>query len=499
MSIFFKRPRYILLFFCCLVLLIILALALVAPVLIKAVKSDREIETKFNFPRQLSQTELTAPPKIQKPYRYTLIMTDQEKRGKDINWSLILEKGPYDVVIIGDSFLGSGAGIYLCRKISADNNVSVLQISTNYIDYAAEPFQMLVVLTNSGFLKKTGARVIILENAERTLPGWIIHTGDLTRSDPPPGLIPGGYNTSPLKNGNTPRLNGSVPNAAQSMNISVLTVMNESIETIDDFFRNESRDMITLKTWIKNDILSLIGSKSNDETLYFVRMNESRFTNPLYASQLIFYHDDIDFFHRPDSVYPDDYLRMNGNLNTMSEKLQNQNISLIFLPAVSAYNTYYPYIIDPPTVRNPLFEIMYELNRSYILVDTKKIADDLLQKGETDLSGVGDPAHWTWKMTDAVSDEINLSAQSITQPDIHNQNTQDEYNRAVQAFRTVIYERGPPDDPWAFKIDGAIYERSNDTPNATRCYLQSLQLDPRQPDLRIKLQKLMKNITITGN
>jgi tetratricopeptide (TPR) repeat protein len=481
------------------VLLIILVLALAAPVLIKAVKSDHEIETKFNFPRQLSETELTAPPKIQKPYRYTLIMTDQEKRGKDINWSFILEKGPYDVVIIGDSFLGSGAGIYLCRKISADNNVSVLHISTNYIDYAAEPFQMLVVLTNSGFLKKTRARVIILENAERTLPGWIIQVGNLTRSDPPPGLISGEYNTSPLKSGNAQLLNGSIPNAAQPMNSSVLTTINKSLETIDDFFGEESRDMITLKTWIKNDIFSLVGSKSNDETLYFVRMNESRFTNPLYASQLIFYHDDIDFFHRPDSVYPEDYLMMNDNLKTMSKKLQNQNISLIFLPAISAYNTYYPYIIDPPTVRNPLFEIMRELNRSYILVDTKTVADGLQQKGEKDLSGVGDPAHWTWRMTEAVSDEINLSAKSITLPDIPDRDRQEEYNQAVQAFRAVIYERGNSDDPWAFKIDGAIYERSNDTRNATRCYLRSLQLDPHQPDIIVKLQKLMKNITISEN
>lgn len=492
MSVFFRRPKYLLFFFCCVVLVIILVLALAAPVLITAVKSDHKIETKFNFPRQLSETELTPPPKIQKPYRYSLIMTDPEKRGKDINWSLILEKGPYDVVMIGDSFLGSGAGIYLCRKISADNNVSVLQISTNYIDYAEEPFQMLVVLTNSGFLKKTNAHVIILENAERTLPGWINMAGNLSRSDPPPELLSREKETSPLKSGNIPPFNSSVLNAAQPLNGSVLTTINVSVESIDEYFRNESRDLITVKTWIKNDILSLVGSKSNDETLYFVQMNESRFTNTLYASQLIFYHDDIDYFHRPDAVYPEDYIQMNDNLNTMSRKLQAQDMNLIFLPAISAYNTYYPYIIDPPTVRNPLFEIMRELNRSYILIDTKTIADNLQQKGEKDLSGIGDPAHWTWRMTDAISEEINTSSGTKTLPDT-DQNRKMEYNRAVQAFRSVIYERGAPDDPWAYKIDGGIYERLNDPRNATRCYLQSLNLDPRQPDLRSRLQNLSRN------
>ena len=158
----FKQPRYVLLFLCSLILLFIFVLAFTAPLLITAVKSDPDITTQFNFPRYLSATEIAGPPKIQGTVRYSFYSSDPEKRGAEINWSHILDDGPYDVVIIGDSFLGgTQAGSNMCRKISADDHVSVLHFYTNDIEYGGKnPFQLLTILTNNEFLKKTGAKVI---------------------------------------------------------------------------------------------------------------------------------------------------------------------------------------------------------------------------------------------------------------------------------------------------------------------------------------------------
>lgn len=479
MSIFNTRPRYVLLFSSCVILVIILLSSFAAPILINKVKLIPEITTQFNFPRYLSDTEIAGPPQIQKKPRYSFIWTVPEKLGRDTNWAQLLDNGPYDVIIISDSFLGATpAGKYLCQKISADNHVSILHIYTNYFEYSGgNTFQMLILLTNNGFLKKTGARVVILEDAERGLPDTILKS-NLNSSAPVPSLPAGGNRISTQRTREDKPLTGSV-----------LTAINESIGSIDNHFADNSRDLTTLKTWIKNDILSEIGSQSDDGTLYFVTINESRFTSPFYSSRLIFHRDDLAVFRNSNATCPDDYIRLNNNLNTVAKKLDDQNITLIFIPAVSAYNTYYPYIIDPPTVRSPLFDILRVLNRSYILVDTKTIADKLQQKGEKDLSGVGDPAHWTWRLTDAVAQAIDLSAKPPS-PLRTAPIDRDEYNRAVQAFRAVIYERGEPDDPWAFKMDGLIYERANDSQNATRCYLRSLELDPQQRDLRVRLQNL---------
>jgi 3-hydroxymyristoyl/3-hydroxydecanoyl-(acyl carrier protein) dehydratase len=423
----------------------------------------------------MSATEISRPPLIQKAVRYTIISTDAEHRGREINWTAISEKGPFDVVIISDSFMGGGAGKDLSRKISADNNVSVLHIFTNNMEYGeANQTQVLVLLTNNGFLKNTGAGVVILEIAERALPSRVLLT-DPERSDPLP------------KHRQEYRADSRQDLRAPETDVNFLRNLNESITTLEVYFSNSSRDLITLKTWIKNDILSLTASETSDKTLFFYSINESRFTNPVYASRLIFLQSELSF-HRSDYVYPDEYITVNNKLNIIAGKLRDQNITLIFLPVASPYTIYYPYIIDPPTVRNPLFEILRTLDRSYVLVDTKEIADTLQKNGEKDLYGVGDPSHWTWRLTEAVRKEIDLSAK----PGLNRtpQDKAEEYDRAVRELRAVIYERGEPDDPWADAMDGRIYERAQDFPNATRCYLKSLDRDPRQPDIRARLRNI---------
>ncbi len=435
---------------------VILVSALAASAVVDMVKSTPDIATQFNFPRFFSSTEAAAPAMTSSNVRYTFVATDAVNRGREINWNRILTNGSYDVIIIGDSFLGGVTqGKDLCRKISAENNVSVLHIYTNNMAYAnGNPFRMLTFMTNNGFIKQSGARVVILEHAERTLPGRITESGLLTDSAPLPPVTKQKKTTQEKSGKDIGYIS------------SALNRLNKTSGIVESFVRTKGKDVLTLKTWIKNAILSITGLQSNDGSFWFVWMNESRFTSPVYHSRLIFYKGDIDAFHRPNATYPDDYIKMNTRLNSLARKLQKQNISLFFMPAVSAYNTYYPYTIDPPTVRNPIFEILRELNHEYVLVDTKAIVTKLQRDGEKDLSGIGDPAHWTWKVTEAIADELDLDAR----PDSRSGNVSDEYDRATRAFRSVLYERGDHEDAWAYSMDGRIYERYQDYRNATQRY-----------------------------
>lgn len=471
----FKQPTYVLLFTCCAILLGILISALAASAIVDTVKSRPEIQTYFNFPRYLSDTERAAPAINSSGARYTYVSTNAANRGREINWARILKNGSYDVVIIGDSFLGVPHGKDLCREISSVNNVSVLHIFTNHMAYAnGNPFRMATLLANNGFLKKSGARVVILETAERSLPERITASGPLADSIPLPRAIPQKKAVTKKSGGNKPLVT------------SALNTMNKSARIMGSFVSATGKDALMLKTWIKNDILSVTGSQTNDGSYHFLWLNESRFSSPVYHSRLIFYKNDIEAFHNPNVTYPEDYIRMNNNLNSVSRNLQRQNITLFFMPAVSAYNTYYPYTIDPPTVRNPLFEILRELNHEYVLVDTKAIVSRMQQEGEHDLSGIGDPEHWTWKVTEAIADELDLTAK----PENRAGDDSDEYGRAARAFRSVVYERGDHPDAWAYRMDGQIYERVGNYRNAARCYQRSLDLDPRQPGLRARLQAL---------
>jgi tetratricopeptide (TPR) repeat protein len=475
MNMFFKKPTYVLLFACCLMLVLLFFSALAASLIVDKVVSNKEIKTRFNFPRVISETEMVAPEEIQGAAGYTMIRTDAKKRGTEINWNAILKKGPYDVVVISDSFLATDHGKNLLKELSVRNNVTVLHIFTNNIVYSANnPFRMLVLLTNNGYIKKTGAKYVILETAERTLPDKIKNSGSLTDSKPLPQPAYARNSAS------------TQSNLSQSRN-TISGEIERSSKNIDNYLNQKVKDAVVLKTWLKNDILSILWKRSNDGSFYFEPINESRFTSTVYHSRLIFFEDDIGSFHNRNTTYPEDCIEMNNRLNTISRKLEDQNVSLLFMPAVSAYNTYYPYIIDPPTARNPLFEILRELNHTYVLVDTKAIVNRMQLGGEKDLSGIGDPAHWTWKVSEAIAQEIDLHAKpgsDLPAP------PQDEYDRAVRAFRSVIYERGESDDPWALGLDGRIYEKQSDYLNATRCYQRSLDLDPRQPDVRRRLGNL---------
>lgn len=475
MNMFFKKPTYVLLFACCFMLVLLFFSALAASLIVDTVVSNKEIKTRFNFPRFISETEMMAPEEIQGADGYTMIRTDAKKRGTEINWNAILKKGPYDVVVISDSFLATDHGKNLLKKLSIEKNVTVLHIFTNNIAYSANnPFRMLVLLTNNGYIKKTGAKYVILETAERTLPDTILKSGLLNDSKPLP---------QPASRINS---TGTQTNLSRSQN-TISDEIGKSSKNIDNFLIQKGNDIIVLKTWLKNDILSILWKRSNDGSFYFEPINESRFTSTVYHSRLIFFKDDIAAYHNRNVTYPDDCIEMNNRLNAISRKLKDQNVSLLFMPAVSAYNTYYPYIIDPPTARNPLFEILRELNRTYVLIDTKEIVNRMQLDGEKDLSGIGDPAHWTWKVSEATAREIDLHAEPGSDLPA---TPQDEYDRAVRAFRSVIYERGESDDPWALRLDGRIYEKQSDYLNATRCYQRSLDLDPGQPDVRRRLANL---------
>ena len=581
------RNRYVFFFVCCAIIVLFLGSILIGSIIVAGVLGNENIATKFNFPRYYSMTELSGPPVIPGNVSYALYQTDAIKKGANINWTDMRNQGPYDCVVISDSFLASAGGQYFLKKIAYHHNLRILHIFTNHIEYCqGSPPSMLVLLTNNGFLRDVGAKYVILGIAERSLSTRIPIRGGINVSEELPG-IPGStnMNISPASSHSPPVVTGCSPSrgaagsdvtitnlsgsgflpgatvilgpdrnrvvASDVMVVSpnritcrfsippetlpgryhiqvinpdqkagankafTVTAGNDSIEqtmrrkngipdtsivffknilgsasrfteSIDTFFSDASENLTLLKTWIKNIILSLTGDATNDGSLRFAGLNESRFTHPLYASRLIYFKDDTSF---QKMVFPEAVIVFDDQMDEIAYRLRKDNITLIFIPGVSAYSSYYVYIDDPPTLRDPFFEIMRCLDRSYIFVDTKQVADEKQARNVPDLSGIGDPAHWTWRLTDGIPDPIAISGSADEFSPSGTGEGMDEYADAVRAFREVIYERDCR-DTWALNNDARLYLKENNTVKALSLYKKSLKIDPNQRDIIKKVQNL---------
>ncbi|MDD1719505.1 MAG: tetratricopeptide repeat protein, partial [Methanoregulaceae archaeon] len=442
--------------------------------LVAAVERTTLIETKFNFPRFLSATEIHGPPQLPGEVRYVWIKSDEISKGEGINWSKIRKGGPYDIVVIGDSFLGKPeAGHYFVKKFAIRNNFSVLHIQTNFFYFCEEnPAIMLGILTKNGFLKDVKAKYVILGLAER---GLFRHMSTL--------LQPDGTYVLPGTNGSGPGNNGGRSPGTKPVKGDTIGKLSASLDKmtmrIDRFFEDAGRNITLVKTWVNNDILSLAGEKTNDGSVRFAWLNESRFSHPVYHKRLIYNDKDLTFRN---ITFPESVIEMNDMFDTYALQLRNDNITLVFIPGISAYSTYYDYIENPPSVRNPFYKIMDELNRTYVYIDMKRVADEKQAQGVHDLSGVGDFSHWTWRLTEDIPDLLPGPVgpgRDITPTPTGKRS---EYINAVKAFRGMIYENGRT-DPWALNNDARLYLKNNNTERAIACYRKSLVLDPHQPDV----------------
>lgn len=438
-----NRNRFVFSLGCALVIVLCLGLVLTADRVVGMVEHVSSVETQFNFPRYLSQTEIDGPPPLNGTPRYRKVSTNILQRGSNINWSELDQSGPYDVVVISDSFLGGPDGEYMVRRMALEKNLSVLHIYVNRIQSTrGVPLLTLVILTNNGFLKDVGAKYVIIGFAERGIDDNIRKVTSLNESVEIENLS---------ATEKRPKNNPSAPKQPGFLN-ALISSIDQKMNGFDRFFSKASINLTLVKTWGKNDLLSLTGETTSDGMVRFADLNETRFIHPVYGSRLLYHRDDLIFTQMP---YPDTAIGINDDLNVLSERLNRQGISLIFIPGISAYSMHYAYIRNPPTSRNPFFEIMRELNRTYEFVDVKAFADEKLANGTPDLSGVGDPAHWTWRFTWDLGDRIRfIPAGQISAPvDLHHR--EEEYTRAANAFRVVAFEK-KTDDPWAIRNEERI-------------------------------------------
>lgn len=232
-----------------------------------------------------------------------------------------------DIVTIGDSFSLQGSYGYQNNLVEI-GNIKVISIENQE---GSNPIEALNAITNGNLFDKLKTKYVILESVERLC----------------------------VKRG--------------------LKINKEKV-----FYREEfkNKEKINLKEEEKKITLEIFQEITKyfvynllynfDEKAYISQVYKMDLNNELFSNrkkELLFYDEEINNlkYNTKEKI-----IKLNNELNLLSEKLDKKGIKLIFLPCADKYDIYYDYIENNKLPKNNFFEYMNEVSKNiYILIQKK--------------------------------------------------------------------------------------------------------------------------------
>jgi len=273
---------------------------------------------------------------------------------------------PVRVLTIGDSFSNGGGGgrnRYYQDYIASINRCTVLNI---------EPYQKMDVITmawvfiNNGYLERLRPKYLLLGVSEKFCVAQLAKPIDVN------------VNLSPEQLGRMRRMGY---NAVPQVNISFINQGNFKF-LIYGILYHFSDNAFFGKTYVRE----------LDRPLFSVKDGR----------KLLFYREDLRSISY---TTPGTVSLVNRNLNALADRLRGMGIRLFFMPSVDKYNLYSKYIIDNPYPASRFFEELRKLPKKYVLIDTKKILREELERGTMDVF-YPDDTHWSWKASERIFSEM---------------------------------------------------------------------------------------------
>lgn len=275
---------------------------------------------------------------------------------------------PVRVMTLGDSFSnggGEGANKFYQDYIASYNRCTVLNIEPYR---GLDPFSMAIVYLNNGFLDRVRPKYLIINLTEKSCISGFANKMNFNR------------NISLEELGRLEHM-GFVSNAKPKTSFINLGnfkfVMNGLLYRFSD-------NAVFSKTYVRE----------LDRPLFSV--NNGR--------KLLFYRDDI---RRIPLATPKAVAAFNENLNQLADRLREKGVQLYFMPSVDKYNLYSRYIVDNPYPPSIFFESLRKLPKRYVLIDTKKLLLEELERGEKDVF-YPDDTHWSWKASRKIFSETRF-------------------------------------------------------------------------------------------
>jgi hypothetical protein len=283
------------------------------------------------------------------------------------------KKQRIDMVTIGDSFSnGGGGGLnnYYQDYIATYSNLSVLNLPS--LKGAKNYIEVIALLNNSGWLTKKGVKYVLLSSVQRLSVDRF--SGDINFK------LKASYN-----------IDNSIINSYDIYNPK--SKDKQKITFINNLNANA----------IKYNVKFMFKGYGKYKSYCIDRLSKDFFTSNI-KNEIIFYKDDIAVIQRETKKK---LFKLNSNLNRLANKLSKNGIKLFYMPAVDKYNLYSPYITSNTYAKSSYFEILRELPKKYIFIDTKKILSKELENGEKDIF-FSDDTHWSHKASEAIFKSVKI-------------------------------------------------------------------------------------------
>jgi len=275
---------------------------------------------------------------------------------------------PVRVLTIGDSFSNGGGGgknRFYQDYIASINRCTVLNIEPYQ---TLDPMALTVVLNNNGQLDRIRPKYLILGVSEKFCVAQLANPIDFSRNLAPEqlaGMKRMGYNTIP---------------------------------PVKVFFINEGNFKFLWYSLLYRFSDNAYGGKT------YVRELDRPLFSVENGRRLLFYRDDM---RNVTLSNPKTVALVNANLNTLADRLREKGIRLYFMPSVDKYSLYSRFIVDNPYPESTFFEELRKLPKRYVLIDTKKLLLEELERGEKDVF-YPDDTHWSWKASRKIFTETRF-------------------------------------------------------------------------------------------
>ncbi|WP_242133233.1 alginate O-acetyltransferase AlgX-related protein [Aestuariivivens marinum] len=306
---------------------------------------------------------------ISEHYRDTLLANDTLPK-LWTNFSEIdrnLEKGPIDVLIIGDSFSNQGTISYY------NFLASIITLNVFNFDYNAfnlgdyyNPIQLLFGIKNSGLIEEIKPKCIVLEIVERNV---IEHFRNLDHNLQ--------IDKAELKD----RLYSPV---IEPLAFPVRTFFNDIV------------------LYYRYGFFYKFNDHAYESQVYKLAMSDTLFSSGI--DDLIFFEKDLINMHN--TITEQNIELFNDGMNMLNKELESIGINLIVLVCPDKYDMYQDYIVNNRHPKNPFFDILRSKNKTYDFIDTKTLFMPYLEKGIKDLY-FADDTHWSPIASKIVAQELN--------------------------------------------------------------------------------------------
>jgi len=278
--------------------------------------------------------------------------------------------GEIDLITIGDSFSNGGGGgknTYYQDYISSLYNFKVLNIPNlfgvnNYIE-------TISLLNNIGFLKEKKVKYILIELVQRD----------------------------------------SIDIFSKNLNFELSTNKNvvQELKNKKNIFASKARDIKIINNLNQNAFLYNVLYNFDDNAFFsqcYIADLEKDLFSAKNKDKLLFFKNDLKHMSLETK---ENLIKLNDNLNILSEQLSKNDIKLYYMPAVDKYNLYSSFIRNNKYPKSIFFEVLRELPKKYKLVDTKKILLEELENNNKDIF-YSDDTHWSYKASSVIVNNIEF-------------------------------------------------------------------------------------------